>query len=112
MGLSHWRINFKAGIAPEGKKSIAEVQAIPFRYIAHIYLDDEFYTDLEEEQRITIVHELVHLHCHLYYELVTTSVSVDTKMKIDVGEEYMVDAISTHWARTLPLPSEFFSTIP
>ena len=60
--LRDWTVRVKDD-GPEGRDDHASVQCVYGRKLANIRLSDEFLGDDPEEQRHTVVHEL--LHCHL-----------------------------------------------
>lgn len=59
LGLSHWEIELAEESSPEG--SVASVSVTPSVWHARIWLNHVFLDKTPEEQRTTIVHELLHV---------------------------------------------------
>jgi hypothetical protein len=70
---------------------------------AQIMLSEEFLASDVEEQRATLVHELLHLHFAPMDELVEGWLSPDQYKGHLLLFEYGIDGSARAWARTLPL---------
>lgn len=109
MGLGGWHIEQSADPASEG--CLAEIEPTYGQRHAKLSLCAEWDTLPPEEQRDTIVHELVHVHLasltQLAYDLVQeldpSAVKV-AQAALNLAEEYVVDAMAGAWSPYMPLP--------
>jgi len=109
MGLGGWVIEETADPASEG--CLAEIEPTYGQRHAKLSLCKEWDELPKEEQRNTIVHELVHVALasltQLSYDIVE---SLDegavkaSRAALNLAEEYVVDAIAEAWAPYMPLP--------
>lgn len=110
MGLRDWEIRLEDDPASEG--CCASVRATYGRKLAKVYVEKDFKTaQTPEEQRDTIVHELIHLH----FESMSNMVRCDLERIIGQPTdhvffngferqfEYGVDAMAGALAKHLPL---------
>lgn len=109
MGLGGWHIEECADPASEG--CLAEIEPTYGQRHAKLSLCKDWDDLPAEEQRDTIVHELVHVHLahltQLSYDIVDglePSATKAAQAALNLAEEYIVDAIAGAWAPYMPLP--------
>lgn len=109
MGLGGWVIEESADPASEG--CLAEIEATYGQRHAKLSLCKDWDELPVEEQRDTIVHELLHVHlahltqlAHDIVESLDEGASKASKAALTLTEEYTVDAMASAWAPYMPLP--------
>lgn len=109
MGLGGWTIEESADPANEG--CLAEIEATYGQRHAKLSLCKEWDDLPAEDQRDTIVHELVHVHLahltQLGFDIIDGLEPAATKASqasLNLAEEYAVDAMANAWAPYMPLP--------
>lgn len=109
MGLGGWVIEETADPASEG--CLAEIEATYGQRHAKLSLCKDWDSLPKEEQRNTIVHELVHVHLasltQLSYDIVeglNEGALTTARAALSLAEEYVVDAIAEAWSPYMPLP--------
>ena len=101
-GLKDWAIEVPE-TPPDGTAIAATWMAYGQR-LARIHLSDKFLCDTPEDQRDTIVHELLHLHFAAMDGLVTDWLEADKHKAYSRMFEYGIDAIAIAVSPRLPLP--------
>ena len=104
MRLGHWRLEI-LDEEPENKTAIASIDPWHGRCAAYIRFADSFLKDTPEDQRYTVVHELV--HCHLAHAdaLVRDELAPATETAWVLAQEHGVDQIAMTIAPSMPLPN-------
>jgi hypothetical protein len=104
MGLRDWTISISVA-PPSDENHIAANWATYGRKLQTLYLSERFLDSSAEEQRATLVHELVHAQfAHLHSLALRLLTSDGAKEAWTLAMEYTVDGIAEEWAKTLPLP--------
>lgn len=111
MALKDWTIEI-TNDAPSSSTALANVHRIKGRRIARIGLSEGFLRDTQEEQRDTVVHELIHCHLVLADCLVGEKLSGSDLICYYDAQEYGVDALAATIASLMPLPSEVLDIVP
>jgi hypothetical protein len=108
MGLKDWIVH-----VGDGPPTASNANASTFlRYGAKdalIKLSEDFLNDPPAHQRITIVHELIHLHLAPADGLITDFLGDETDPRYKAYwrmMEYAIDGLAVAWAETLPLPDD------
>lgn len=109
MGLRDWDIRLDEEWAQQGKA--ASVQAAYGRKFARIWIGREFRTESPEDQRNTVVHELIHLHLESAGDMVFSDLEKILGRPADAvftngfsrQLEYGVDALACALAPHMPL---------
>ena len=107
MRLRDWKL-FIGEDVPSGDDTTADCYPIPGRKYATIRFSESFLRDTPEDQRHTIVHELI--HCHLAQIQRVIEVKLDNDAIVRNQLEYAVDALADVIAPLLPLPPEDVKT--
>jgi hypothetical protein len=109
MGLGGWVIEESETPAEEG--ALATIEPTYGQRHAKLSLCKEWETLTPEEQRDTIVHELLHVHlahfsqlAHDIVESLDEGAAKAARASLALAEEYAVDAMSTAWSPFMPLP--------
>lgn len=109
MGLGGWVIEECADPASEG--CLAEIEPTYGQHHAKLSLCGNWNDLPAEEQRNTIVHELIHVALaplsQLSYDIVEAldeGSSKTARAALNLAEEYVVDALAEAWAPYMPLP--------
>lgn len=109
MGLGGWVIEESSEPASEG--CLAEIEATYGQRHAKLSLCKDWEQLSPEEQRDTIVHELLHVHlahltqlAHDIVESLDEGASKAAKVALALTEEYTVDAMANAWSPYMPLP--------
>lgn len=103
MGLKDWTITVPSG--PPVGQSDASTWMCYGRRVARIHLPDSFVHESPEEQRDTIVHELLHLHFNAMDGLVTDWLDGEKIKGYQRMFEHGIDAVAAALALHLPLPT-------
>lgn len=89
---------------PDEPEVAADIKCIPGRRLAYIRLGDSFLDDYTpDQQRHTVVHELVHAHLDQAQKVAEEAMGEQWAV-FRLLLEYGVDAIADGWAPCLPLP--------
>lgn len=114
--LAHWRIDIPDEWPPEGDEVIAGINPCDGRYVATIRFGPSFWNRSPDEQRATLVHELLHLH-HVrltdvirlgdWREQIGQAVYDGVYSSVKREAEYMVDALTSIVAEHAPMPPEW-----
>lgn len=99
--LRDWRIEVSEEL-PAGENSIASCQPVYGRKYAVIRLSEGFLNDDHDEQRHTVIHELLHCHTGPMNRLLEAEESFTASVRQTM--EYMVDGLADAIAPLLPLP--------
>jgi hypothetical protein len=99
--LRDWRFVIAEDL-PNDRDSIATAWCCYGRKYATLRLNDSFLADNRDEQRNTIVHELVHAHLAPYVRAVETMTNDDKVLRLLM--EYSVDGLANAIAPLVPLP--------
>lgn len=107
MGLRDW--NFEVSHGPpchdhDGRMSMAEIEPVYGRRYAVMWLSDFFLNSSRQEQRDTIVHELVHCHCAMAQQIALDELKPSIQRQYMIGQEYAVDGLASVISRFMPLP--------
>lgn len=101
MRLDHWRIDLSEEYPDPGNN--ADIQWHHQKYRAKLCLSDEFLMGGAEDQRYTVVHEMLHLHLRDINLAVKCAWDRDRDRLYEV-EELTVDALAQSIAPLVPLP--------
>jgi hypothetical protein len=112
VGLSAWEIEVVREELP--KNVIARCRVPRARQFGEVVVDDEFFDLTPEEQRATIVHELLHCHFAQITEVVEESLPVMLgkpayhvfEVAHDLALERCLEATAVAFAEMLPVPPE------
>lgn len=108
MGLADWRFTVVSDNATAD--SWAEVEVVYGRRLATVHLSPEWDSLPPAEQKEVLVHELVHVHLGAFGHLVADLLESQKveglalaaiEAALTHAEEWMVDCLSTAWAKTL-----------
>lgn len=109
MGLGGWTIEQSADPASDG--CFAEIEPTYGQRHAKLALCPNWDDLPPEEQRDTIVHELLHVHLasltQLAFDIVQELDPAAAKVAqaaLNLAEEYVVDAMAGAWSPYMPLP--------
>lgn len=70
LGLTHWEILIIEGDAPEDSSTFIEQHTAKHADSSDWYFGERFFVADDEEQRVSILHELIHLHdIHSHHDL-------------------------------------------
>lgn len=115
MGLGHFTVTFQAYPPAEQDEvsTAAQIQIPDGKRDATIQVDPDFVDEPPEEQRETLVHELVHCHLadmgNMVYEDLKHPLGITAHAIFNDGFtralEHATDAIAKAWAAQLPLPA-------
>lgn len=97
-GLKDWQIRVDDDDPRD--ESFASVWIADYRKEAVVHLSDKFLEASREEQRETILHELVHVHFHMILSCVPDSINA----RIEPYMEFGTDSVAVAIARHYPLP--------
>jgi len=109
LGLDHWNIAIQC--APCSDDAKAECWRAVHQYQAKLRFSDEWFDADPEEQRQTLIHELLHCHLRPVWEvwqmveapLGTTAWGMFSRMS-EIAEETTVDGLARAIAPLFPLP--------
>lgn len=101
MRLNDWTLRLKLEDKPRDGDN-AEIHSTHGRKLAVLLLSDAFLADKPEDQRHTIVHELVHMHFFGLTDLMEARGDMDSaaRMLVELGVDAMADVL----APFMPLP--------
>lgn len=109
MGLGGWHIEESADPASEG--CLAEIEPTYGQRHAKLALCATWEELPKEEQRNTIVHELLHVALaplsQLAFDIVEAldeGAAKTARASLNLSEEYIVDALAEAWSPYMPLP--------
>ena len=106
MELRDWSVRIDNG-APDNANAMAKVDTAYGRKLLWLNLSETFLDSSPEEQRQTLVHELVHAHFASMHHFLCHHLGEGPAFEAyRLAHEYGVDAIAEGWAKTLPLPGE------
>lgn len=106
LGLRDWRIEIGDVPPPNSDSSEASTWTAYGQRRAEIYLSDRFLGASPEDQRDTVVHELLHLHFAAMDGLVTDWLEAVHQKSYSRMFEYVIEAVAVAIASLFPLPSE------
>jgi hypothetical protein len=113
--LQHWEIRLPDEY-PNDDDAIAEIDPCDGRYVATVRFGDDFWSESRERARAIIVHELLHLqHVRLtnmirlgqYRQQLGAGLYEHLEAELKREAEYMVDALTTVVAPSVPLPKRW-----
>ena len=114
LGLTDWEIKVRWGDLPDD--TLARVHPSYARRSAEIIFGEAFLNSRPEEQRDTVVHELLHLHFSMADELVSDTLPSllgspafkAFENSLDLAMEYAIDAIAVGIGEmgVIPTPPE------
>lgn len=105
MGLRDWTVGIDDD--PPDDNHRAEASCAYGRKHIWIQVSESFLDCKEEDQRQTLVHELLHCHFAAMHHVLCRSLGqADVFEAYKLAMEYGVDGIAEEWAKHLPLPSE------
>lgn len=102
MGLRDCRLTVDD--SPPSGEAVASIGLRNGHDEATVYLGDEFLDSDAEEQRITAIHEVVHLILRHAHETIDSETRGPVRRAINRELEYAVDHLSRLIAPTVPLP--------
>ena len=105
MGLRDWTVTLDDQ-PTDGAGNFAEASTMAGRKHLKVAVSERFLDLPPEEQRSTMVHELIHAHGAAMDHMLCDVLDSDARPAYKLLMEYMVDGIAEEWARSLPLPSE------
>jgi len=101
MALRDWSIRIGEG-PPTDPDADAAIHLVPGRKVARIWLSEETLSAASvEEQRHTLVHELIHCHFNLVDALVAGE---EVRRIVLMCLEYGIDGLADAIAPRMPLP--------
>lgn len=104
MGLGHWDIFITKVVASEG--TMAEVHPVFGRRVAQISISKKWRNYSPEEQRNTLVHELIHiLHTDQTEVIRVSTISNSLMILFNRETELLVDHLANLLAPLFPLPT-------
>lgn len=104
MQLRDWTISVVPN-EPPGEKALADILRTKGRRDARLRLSEQFLRESEEEQRDTIVHELIHMHGAVVDSFLVDKLNDDWQT-FSTLREYETDALAAAVASLMPLPSD------
>jgi hypothetical protein len=105
MGLRDWTVTIDAR-PTDDRENNAEAATIRGRKQLRVALSEDFLGMPPEEQRATVVHELIHAHGAPMDHMLCGVLDDDARRSYKLLMEYMVDGIADEWAKSLPLPGD------
>lgn len=112
LGLQQWTITVEEE-PPASKDHLASNWRYAHSWNAHIRFADRHFTSPPEEQRITAIHELLHLHTMDLHAAVDNTLEwLDhtprewARERLDHEHEKVIDALSRVLAPLMPLPNQ------
>ncbi len=109
MRLQHWTVKVESQHSDDGLG--ASIQCVYGRLMAYLRVADDFWECPIEEQRETLVHELIHLHFDAMDRVARNLEGVLSKEGFEIHSrvhmasmETGVDAMATVLAQHIPLP--------
>lgn len=103
IGLGHWKITISPE-PPECDNALAEVDYVPGRNCATIWLSHHFFACDEHEQRYAVLHELLHIHFAHSDTIAEKCLREGMYEPWLLAMEYSVDSVASVFAASLPLP--------
>ena len=105
MELRDWWLFLSHEPANEGCN--AQIQCVRARKSATIRIAPDFHLWSREDQRQTIVHELVHCHFAPFFNVVYRILPKKARELFEEAVEYAVDPLADVIAKGMPLPPKF-----
>lgn len=116
LGLRDWTVNIMH--RPSGSHSFAEMENILGRKMINFYVCEHWEGLSLEEQRSSVVHELVHAHINLirdrlgaYERALGQMIYSPLHESLTEAIEYAVDGISESIAKHYPLPKQMVTHV-
>lgn len=110
IGLKDWKIQISEAPPPNSDSAEASTWTAYGQRRAEIYLSDRFLGSSSEEQRDTVVHELLHLHFAPMDGIVTDVVEAGPYKAYSRLFEYGIDAVAVAIAPRFLLPSQILDS--
>ncbi len=92
--------------APDSCDADAAIECLQGRKYARLFFSEKHLRDSEQDQRHTIVHELIHCHLALAADIANQCIDGDKFPPFRLGMEYAVDGLADAIAPLMPLPSQ------
>lgn len=105
MHLKDWAVVLEDG-PPDDRSCMASVDCVDGRKLATVLVSDHFLSDTPEEQRHTLVHELIHAHFDMASTLAFRGLDKQGRQAFRSLMEYGVDGLADALAPLLPLPGD------
>jgi hypothetical protein len=105
MGLRDWTFHVPDDQRPDDPDANAEIRCWRGRKHATVLFGESFLRAGEDDQRHSVVHEMVHCHFAAMGWVAQEGLSADAERGWHLVFEYGVDGVADAWAPLLPLPS-------
>ena len=102
IALKDWRIEIREE-PPEHREADASIRLIYGRKFAIIAMSESFLNLSPEDQRKSLIHELIHCHVEQMWEFALERMPSDMESSFKRIAEYAVDGLADGFASHLPL---------
>jgi hypothetical protein len=103
LGLKDWILEI-GNDEPSDRSAMASAHCVPGRKSGWFRLSQNFLECTAEEQRMMVLHELVHCHFEMSFSMASDHMAEDKRAIFRTLTEYGIDGISVALAPLFPLP--------